>query len=386
MSRARTWVGVLAALASAATLTLVVPGPATAQLASPTAASWAWGVNGPVYAVATSGDKLIVGGAFSKAVGRNGATLPRRNLAAFSLRTGRPLKGWVANTDGTVFALNTSKSSVWVGGAFEVIGGSGQEHVAKLSLSNGAVSPGFVLDTNGAVRAFARQGNRLFAGGDFTSAQEEPHAHVVAVDATTGATDPAFTAATDGTVRALALKGARLYVGGNFTTIDDRLRTGMGSVDPMSGAVSTQIFRYPNASRTTPALVNAIDVSSDGRVVAAMGGKPINGNQAVGWGPSAGKAAWRVHFAGDAQAVRLAGGTAYVGIHGKYKGNGSLHLLAIDARTGKVSSTFRPAFTGFWGVRSIAVSSRGIVAGGQFSKVDQKRRNRVAFFPFGTKG
>src|SRR5688572_16087355 len=83
----------------------------------------AWGVNGPVLATAIVGDTVVVGGTFTRAVSPQGTIVDRVNLAAFSLSTGALLTGWRADTNGTVRALGTDGTSVWVGGDFTDIGG-----------------------------------------------------------------------------------------------------------------------------------------------------------------------------------------------------------------------------------------------------------------------
>lgn len=377
---------VTAVVLATAALTVVSPPTADAKrTASPRAASWSWGVNGPVYAVAVTGRTLVVGGAFTAVVSQSGASLPRRNLAAFSLPSGRPLTGWSSDTDGTVFALDASATSVWVGGAFDAIGGSTRAHLAKVALADGTVDPSFVLDTSGTVRALARSHGRLFAGGDFLQAQEERHEHLVAASAATGVVDPGFQAAADGTVRGLDHAGDCLYAVGRFQRLNGRLRPGIGCVDVLTGATAGPTFRFPGAPRQVKALVVSVDDSAHGRrVVAGIGGKPKDGvgNQVVSWRTDTGRPVWRVRLGGDGQAVRVSHGTAYVGFHRSYRGDRRLHLLAVDAHTGRVSATFRPRFSGFWGVRAIATSRCGVVVGGQFARVDSTVRNRMALFPF----
>lgn len=385
----RACITVVTALISAVSSVLQAPaGEPSARVASSVAAPWAWGVDGPVHATAVAGDMLVVGGDFSHVVGR-GVAIPRHNLAAFSLRTGRPLAGWRADTDGKVLALEASAKSVWVGGAFTAIGSSLRAHTAKISLADGSVDPSFVLDTNGTVRALARSGRRLYAGGDFLVAQGMARHRVVASDARTGAVDDTFTAAAGGTVRALGLHRRRLYIGGRFSTLDGASRPGIGSVDAVTGGLVGPVLRFPGVPAGIPGVVNAIDVTDDGRrVVAGIGGSPSDGvgNQAVAWRTASGRPAWRVRLGGDGQAVRISQGTAYLGFHGSYRRDDSVHLLAVNSRTGRVSRRFRPAFTGSWGVLALAVSRRWLVAGGQFTTVDLKQREGIVIFPFRKRG
>src|SRR3954447_24343352 len=128
-----------------------------------------WGVNGRVYATAIAGDTVIVGGAFTAAVSPTGATVARKNLAAFSMSAGELLTGWKADAGSTVRALVTDGTSVWVGGNFAKVGGKVANRIAKVSVATGAVDTSFSLaaSLDNTVRALALKGTDLYAGGLF---------------------------------------------------------------------------------------------------------------------------------------------------------------------------------------------------------------------------
>ncbi|TIC81539.1 hypothetical protein E8D34_17815 [Nocardioides sp. GY 10113] len=365
--------------------------PSPYALATP--ATKQWGVDGPVYALAVTGNMLIVGGDFTHAVDGHGGKVARRNLAAFSLKTGQPLGGWRAGVTGPVFALAATKNYVWVGGSFDKVDGVERTNVARLTTSGAKVDPSFQLATSGAVRALARRSSRLFVGGDFQYAArtaddlftvESAHDRLVAVNGGTGAVATNFDASAGGTVRALDVVGKRLYVGGNFLELNGAVRAGLGAVSTASGALTGPTFRFPGVSGTpTEAIVFSLDATKK-RVVAAVGGEATSGagNQVVAWNSSTGNPKWRVQFGGDGQAVKVARGIVYVGFHRAYQGNDKLRLLAVKLSTGAIRKAFQPKFNGFWGVRAIAASQRGIVAGGQFTRINGKAHPRVALFPY----
>ncbi|MFT4081946.1 MAG: PQQ-binding-like beta-propeller repeat protein [Nocardioides sp.] len=370
---------VLVALALMVGVVAGLSAPAEARTASVAKLRVGWGVNGPVYAVAVKGNTLYVGGSFSAAIGRNGTKLARHNLAAFSLSTGRPLRGWVANTDGAVHALVVARGAVWVGGKFESVNGTARERVAKLSTRSGAVRTGFQLDVNNTVRALAVTKTGVYAGGDFTAAGSITSSHLVAARVDTGAVLTRFTARANRTVWALAARpnGRTLYVGGAFTKLDGKRRVALGALNAATGAVRGVVFRQSSGP------VLSIDLSGNGRrVAAAVGGRPraAAGNSIAAWNTATGVRAWRVRLSGDGQAVDIFGNTVYGGFHGGFHANHKLKLIAINLRTGTVRRAFQPRFNDFWGVRAIAVNRRGVAVGGEFTKVDKVKARRVAVF------
>src|SRR5205085_3310617 len=96
------------------------------------------------------------------AVTRNGA-------AAVNLDTGA-LLNWNPNvTGGAVYAIDTSGSNVYLGGAFSTVGGATHKKIVEVNNSTGAVVSGFkVPSPNAAVRGLYVSGSNLYVGGAFT--------------------------------------------------------------------------------------------------------------------------------------------------------------------------------------------------------------------------
>jgi hypothetical protein len=182
------------------------------------------GVSSSVLALAAIGDKLYVGGRFTLI---GGVTFddgePANRIAVFdTTQTGNA--GWSALGDGvnsTVWALAAIGSDLYVGGDFTEAGGAPANHIAVFDTTQtdntGWSALGDGLD--GAVRALTAIGSDLYVGGDFTQAGGESASRMVAFD-TTEAGNAGWSAlgdGVDGTVRALAAMGDDLYVGGDFT-------------------------------------------------------------------------------------------------------------------------------------------------------------------------
>ena len=332
----------------------------------------AWGVNGPVLATAIVGDTVVVGGTFTRAVSPQGTSVDRVNLAAFSLSTGALLTGWRADTNGTVRALGTTGTSVWVGGDFTALGGAAKARIAKLDAGTATVDRGFSASANGGVRTVEVGGGDLFIGGGFSAVNGVSRGRLAKLDANTGAVDYQFATRADKPVYGFALSSTgRLFVSGVFTMLNGTLRLGVGAVDATTGAVSGPAF----SGTSVP--IYGLDVSPDGTVVYGA----QKSNQLTAWNVNTGLRRWRVLTDGNGQAVKYHAGTVYFGFHDGYQGNTNLKLLAVNPATGAVDPTFRPEINSFYGVFAIDASADGLVIGGYFTTVSGTSARHVAIFP-----
>jgi hypothetical protein len=344
-------------------LILGLRGVASADVFVPAVPDPSWTVNGTVYAVETVGDRVFVGGQFTTATSSTGQTAARANLAAFSADTGELLTDWQANTVGAVIALKSDGTSLWVGGSFTRVGTQTHNRLAKVSLATGAPDATFAANANGNVRAIDVDGASLYVGGTFTTMNSVTANRLAKVNAGTGALDTSFTASTDGQVNAVRKNpvSSVLYVAGDFGQLSGASRIGVGAVSSTTGANTGLVFA--NGARPTLAL----DVNTDGtRLFAGQGGAP---NSAISWNTTTGVRQWRQVADGDIQAIRYFNGTVYFGFHDGFQGDHTVRLLAADEISGLLDPDFRPSFDAFWGVYTIAVSAKGVFAGGTFTNV-----------------
>jgi len=363
---------------AAGVLTVVLATAAPAAAAVPTGPpTLSGGVNGQVYATLVVGSTVYVGGSFTAAQTRAGATVARSNLAAFDVGTGALLSIWRADASSTVRSLASSGGFLYVGGEFQTIGGVSRGRLARVSLTTGAVDTGFRPQVNGRVLGLQVGGSSVYAGGSFTTSGGVSQPHLAKFNATTGAKDTAFTGATDanGEVDALALSpdGTRLAVGGTFNNLSGVSRTGMGLVSSTTGAVVGPAFAYS----VRPML--SLSWRDDG--TALYGGSGNSNNLVASWNPTTGARGWHFNSGGDIQAIDYYDGTVYAGFHDQYQGNTQTKLLAVNAQTGAISTTFRPTFNQFWGIRSISAGPWGLVVGGQFTNVSGTWAHNWARWP-----
>ncbi|MGC4110222.1 MAG: hypothetical protein QM747_07315 [Nocardioides sp.] len=363
-------------VAIGAVLALVVAtgGPAAAAI-PPDTPALSGGLDGQVYATLVVGNTIYVGGSFSHAQTRAGASVNRGDLAAFNLSTGALLGTWSANANGSVRSLATDGSHLYVGGTFSSIGGLSQSWLASVNLATGAVDTGFRPRLNGAVLGLQASGGSVYAGGSFTFAGGVAQHSLAKFNGTTGARVSAYTASTDGEVTALAVSpdGSRLAVGGFVTTVSGVSRTGMALVDTGSGNVVGPTFAFS----VRPML--SLSWSDDG--TALFGGSGNSNNVAARWNPTTGARSWHVTAGGDIQAIDFFDGEVYIGFHDNFQGDTHSKLVVANAQTGALDAGFRPTFNQFFGVRSISAGPWGVVIGGQFTNVSGVWAHNWARFP-----
>jgi hypothetical protein len=139
-----------------------------------------------------------------------------------------------------------------------------------------------------------------------------------------------------------------------------------------------------------PAVVHAIAVDSSA-VYAAMGGQ---GGRAAAYSKS-GKSRWVRVFDGDAQAIAVLDGTAYVGGHfdracstgdngamGDCSDESSSRIKLASVTPSGALGGWAPQANGIVGVRTIAVDpvQHTVAVGGDFTTIGGKTQKRYAFF------
>jgi hypothetical protein len=178
-------------------------------------------VDGTVNSVLPVADRVYLGGGFTYAGPLTGSGVPLRRAGA------APAAG-VPRVDGSVDASTPDGAGgFYVGGEFTQVGAVRRWGVVHVS-ADGRVDPGFASDLKtgsgglavaGSVRALALSGSTLYVGGAFDSIGGQPRSGIAAVDARTGAVS-AWSPNPDraGNANALAVSRRRLYAGGSFSS------------------------------------------------------------------------------------------------------------------------------------------------------------------------
>jgi hypothetical protein len=159
--------------------------------------------SGAVHELVQVGGTMYAGGAFSSvstpAGVSPGGTFARGNIVAFNATTGVVGTTFAPSVNGEVWALASDGTSLWIGGTFTSVNGTARRGVAKLNPATGANTGYLNLSISGSVTANAGPvevyrfavnpaGTRLVAVGNFTSVggQTRYRAFMLTLGATSG--------------------------------------------------------------------------------------------------------------------------------------------------------------------------------------------------------
>jgi len=310
---------------------LALPAPASAALQSGVDFSAAglptWQTDGIVWAAASAGGKVFVGGDFGAIRppgAAAGATSSRKrtNFAVLDGATGNPISCAPAITgsdNASVRALDVSPDgkTLYIGGSFTAVGSAtGRKHVAALDIATCTPVSAFKPQLSAPVRAIETSASAVYVGGLMGSVGSVARGRAAAVrpvgTSSPGALlpwDPRF----DKEVRALALRpgGSEVVVGGDFDVVNGRASRALAVVHPTTG---DNLFTFgslvPGISR-----VKDIAVDSTGFYTAneGPGSGQFDGRIAVDWSTHAQR--WRDSCQGATQAVVVHEGLLYSGSH-----------------------------------------------------------------------
>ncbi|MDO7873536.1 Ig-like domain-containing protein [Hymenobacter sp. ASUV-10] len=303
------------------------------------------GSDWPVYAVASSGTDVYIGGLF-RVVGTTAANY----VARWNGSTWSALGSGVG---GIVRALAVSGSTVYAGGEFTTAGGAPANYVARW---NGTTWSPLGTGTNSHVQALAVSGSEVYAGGNFTTAGGAPARYIARWSGTAWS---ALGAGTNDAVRALALSGTDVYVAGSFTQA--------------GGAAANYIARW-SGSAWSPlgAGLNSVvtALAASGSDVYAAGyfstAGAVSANRVARWNGTAWSALGAGVGTGTEEAPRclaLSGSTLYVGGDFSVAGGGAAKNVARWNGSGWSALGAGTSYI----VGALALSGADVYAGGNFT-------------------
>ncbi|HQQ62509.1 MAG TPA: hypothetical protein PLF22_02945 [Pseudomonadales bacterium] len=329
------------------------------------------GTNDAVYAIATSGSNVYIGGSFVVAgtVVADIAKWDGSNWSAIGTGLNDIVSALAVDGGGNLYA----------GGRFTVVGGASIKYLAKW---NGSSWSALGTGVNAPVKALlADNAGNLYVGGDFTTAGGSAANYIGRWD---GAAWSTLSTGFNGSIQSLARDaGGNLYAGGQFTTAGG---ASASSIAKWNGSSWSALGSGMNLNGQ----VSALAVDSTGKLYAGgnfttAGG--ITANAVAKWNGSSWSAlgsgiysssgAWVMALAVDASNVYVggvfstAGGVAAKGIaawNGSSWGNigdtsGSVSALAFDS-TGQLY-----VGGGFWSAGTVNASRIARWAGAIWSTV-----------------
>jgi len=318
-----------------------------------------------IYAVATDGESIYVGGSFSMAGG-----VPARNIARWKDGVWSALG---AGINAPVYAIAIADNGdVYAGGSFDTAGATVAYNIARWSGDqwnarldgpvNGIGSPGF-----DAVYTIATAGTDVYVGGFFDRAGTSDVGNIVRWNTTSGGwstlgADPDFNGVL-GDVYSIVVAGTDVYVGGSFTEAGE--------------IAASNVARWNSGTNEWAALGDGVDGNvltmafSSNKLYVGGGAITSAGSVDVAkiavWNVSNGS--WGALGSGVADGIdgRVTtmiadGGDLYVG--GDFEHAGSLAASNIVKWNGSKWSALGAGIAG--GVEALARSGTNIYAVGQF--------------------
>ncbi len=250
-------------------------------------------LDGEVDAIAVVGNKVVLGGQFTRAQNASGGPeLTRVNILAFNRTTGVIDTAFAPAVDGRVRTLAPAPDgqSVYVGGQFNNAGGSPGSKLTRLNINTGQKVVGFnSAALNALVYDLKLSGNRLFIGGQFTKVGTQNRSLLAELDPTTGALRATGAVAFGGVHASgtphvykfdLNPAGTQLTAIGNFRTVNGFNRVQIATFDT-TGALTLKddwkTTKYePGCFAGFDYYIRDIDYSPDGTYFAttSTGGYP----------------------------------------------------------------------------------------------------------------
>lgn len=342
-----------------------------------------WQANGTVRVEVISGNTVYLGGSFTAMLpaGSTGSGAVTRNgAAAINLDTGALLP-WNPNiTGGTVYAIETSGSNVYLGGSFTTVAGAtNHKRIVEVDNANGAIVSGFKPPTpNKTVHGITVNGSDIFIGGAFTTMGSASHPFVVKANAATGALNTSWAPVVDAEVHAIAVDstGTRVVLGGFFRTLNGASFIGVGAVDNTTGATASWAWHTSDLQTFRPFQI--LRFTQDGNTL--FGAGTGNGGELLKWNIADGSLSWVAGTNGNVVDMAVLDGIVYFGGHfqgycGLVPGNNFCtvqatrdKLVALDEGTGALQS-WHPAVNTTLGVEALAAGDKSLTVGGEFTKI-----------------
>ena len=420
-----TVVGLLGGLLSAGLPAAAVQPAEHTVVTNPDPVNWTPHVlDGDVRAVVEVGNRVVVGGTFSRVSNAAGTVeYPRSNLFTFDAPSGNVVTTFAPSVPSMVYALADAGdgSTVYVAGQFANINGAANtSRIARVNVTTGAVvssfrSPGF----DGVIKSVVLRGSKLYVGGTFDNAGGTPRVAMALLNKDTGALDNSLNLGfsdprNGGETQVLKFDvtpdGSRAVAIGNFTRINGLDRYQIGLLDLTTTPVS--VFDWSTQRYTSPcsssfqSYMRDIDISRDGSYFAVVttgaygGGAPQNVlcDTATRWelGPTGAnqQPTWVNYTGGDTLlSVAAAGEAVYIGGHNRWvnnpfaadrAGQGAVPrpgIGALDPLNG-MPLTWNPERTLGVGVNDLVATDRGLWVGSDTERIGNfEYHGRIALMP-----
>ncbi|MEO8330044.1 MAG: hypothetical protein ABI586_08575 [Candidatus Nanopelagicales bacterium] len=371
--------------------------------------------NAAVHALGQLGSTMYAGGAFHTVTdAAQTTTYTRSNIMGFDAISGA-MTSFSPTFNGTVWAIEPSGSSLFVGGEFTSVNGVARRGLVKVDAATGQIDPTFnPTIKSGNVTEVRLVNGRLIIGGTFPK-------KLAALDPATGA-DTGYinisitgkTASNAGPTKiyrfAVNPAGTRLVAIGNFTSVGTATRWQAFMLDLGTTSATLNPWYYTPlqnkcSASGTPAYLRDVDFSPDGSyfVTVATGFVPLSGGVGRDLCDSAARfetnianptrPTWINYTGGDTlHSVAVTGVAVYVQGHQRWLDNpfgrdnagagavARAGIGAIDPAAGTALS-WNPGKTRDVGGKDLYATTAGLWVGSDGSRFNGEYRHGLAFCP-----
>ncbi|MFJ9869134.1 fibronectin type III domain-containing protein [Streptomyces sp. NPDC101165] len=357
-----------------------------------------WQTTGIVWSVEYVHGVVYVGGTFDR-VRPPGAKpgekeVARKNFAAFDAVTGKllPCAHSFTEAEGTVRALKASRDGkvLYVGGSFGKVDTTGVASAVALNTANCSLRTDFRPAVAATVRAIDTTRTTVYLGGDFMAVDGKTRKYVASLSPK-GSLLP-FRADIDQPVRAIlaAPKQGKVLVGGDFHQVNGAQVQALVALNPSTGSTVTTYPRWlPKRSsvKTLARDKTNFYVGAEGRGTGVFDGR-IAGRL------SDGKMVWKDMCQGATQTVLVHQGILYSASHahncvrtpGGFPDGRRRHFLAQSVKDRRILHWFPDTDDGLGeqiGPRTLAMAKGILWAGGEFTMVNGRPQQGLTRFAAG---
>ena len=348
-------------------------------------------LNGNVLAIAHKGNRVYIGGSFTRIRGTNGKFV-RRGAAAFDVRNGRVLP-WNPNVKGTVNDIAIVKKSVYLGGSFRRVSKKPRQNLALVSTGGKSKLSSWEVPVSGHVRTMDLAGKKLYLGGPFTAVNGVKRNQLAAIKVKNGKVLK-WRPSVNGAVYDLEFSRTGVYLAGAFSRVNTTpVANRLGQVTKGGRGRTVSTFGARDAGEPLEAGPILDVVLTGTRVYAAEGGDFGGALKAIS--RTDGSVEWERRMDGDGQAVTLLSGHIYVGGHFSnvctepvpdqnedgdcINGAAPAGRIAAFDGTGELAE-WDPMMNSPVGIKALDAFSGRLIAGGGFSRTGTDVTNRLAVF------
>lgn len=341
--------------------------------------TWAPAANAHVATLANDGSAIFAGGSFTNIAGQ-----PRSRAAKLDAASGAAL-AWAPAFNGQLTGSNVDGNHYYAVGCFSSVDGTPRGYLARLDTASGVVDPTWnPAPGSGCTYALTVTATQVYVGGAFQTLGGQPARTVARVSKSgTGAIDAGFAPQLSGgvfTFGALELAPSSILLYGDFTNNGSTYSPGIVRVNAAGSALLPAIY-----GENRGYVYSLLDLPDGGTLVGGVFTRVRNAG-AAGFrrgllrldASGAFDPAFTTTTDGGVEVMRRSGSTVYIGGYFANIGGVAARNLARMSQAGVVDAGWLPQPSNGLTAMALDDAAGRVFIGGWFSNVGGQNRNRLA--------